>query len=196
MHVGAIGAFLATATALLGSPGPGIAALVAVGRAQGWSGGLRYFVGLQLGLAAAVVICAAGVVSLSAVSAAVTQAMNIGATIYLLYLSYAIATAPVGAQAQSRRSFSPWAGLWLGITNPKAYLAISSLLASPMRLAATQRSELELKSILIMTVIVVVDIVWLWIGVVLRRTQLSPAGERIMNVAMGVTIVIATACSL
>ena len=45
--------FTLAATALLGSPGPGIAALIAVGRSRGAIGGLRYFGSMQLGLALA-----------------------------------------------------------------------------------------------------------------------------------------------
>ena len=55
--------FLASATALLGSPGPGIAALLAVGRVEGW-GGLRFYTGLQLGLAIAFGATAVGLLSL------------------------------------------------------------------------------------------------------------------------------------
>src|SRR4051794_7990612 len=96
MDMRAVGWFVAAATALLGSPGPGIAALLAVGRSEGWAGGLRYFAGLQIGLAVALAICGAGLVSLLAAYPAVTRVMIVAATIYLVYLAYAIATSPVG----------------------------------------------------------------------------------------------------
>src|SRR5277367_4219198 len=134
-NIGAMGAFVATATALLGSPGPGIAALLAAGRSRGWSGGLRYFAGLQAGLAVAVATSGAGVISLFAAYQALTRALLIGAPIYLVSLSYAIATSPAGEdQPDKPRTFSPAASLLLGMTNPKAYLAISTLLASPLQL--------------------------------------------------------------
>jgi threonine/homoserine/homoserine lactone efflux protein len=195
MNIEAIGAFVAAATALLGSPGPGIAALLAVGRAQGWLRGLRYLAGLLVGLSAAAAICAAGVVSLSA-SPAITRTMNAAATIYLVYLAYAIAVSPVGGRQGNPRSFSPLAGTWLGVTNPKAYLAITSLLATPLRLTGGERSDIGLKLALVMAVIICVDLLWLWIGVAVGRARLSAVGERIMNVTMGVTILIATACSV
>jgi threonine/homoserine/homoserine lactone efflux protein len=197
MNIGAMGAFVATATALLGSPGPGIAALLAVGRSQGWSGGLRYFAGLQAGLAVAVAISGVGVISLFTAYPALTRAMVVGATVYLVYLSYAIATSPVGKDQPDRlRSFSPAAGLLLGVTNPKAYLAISTLLASSLQLTVGELSNIGLKMALCMAVIIAVDIVWLWIGVAVGRTKLSAIGERIMNLAMGATILIATVSSL
>jgi threonine/homoserine/homoserine lactone efflux protein len=193
----AVGLFAAAATALLGSPGPGIAALLAVGRSQGWARGLRYYGGLQIGLGCVVAICGAGLVSLLALYPAVGRALVVGAAIYLVYLAYSIATSPVGEQASERPgAYSPIAGLLLGVTNPKAYLAISSLLASPLRLSADTGANLGLKVALCIAVIMLVDIVWLWIGVALGRVKLTRAGERLLNIAMGATLLVATAFSL
>ena len=115
----AVGLFTAAATALLGSPGPGIAALLAVGRAQGWARGLRYYGGLQLGLGCVVAICGAGLLSLLARNPVISRALVIGAAIYLVYLAYSIATSPVGEPASARPgAYSAIAGLLLGITNP------------------------------------------------------------------------------
>ncbi|QTD54937.1 hypothetical protein [Parasphingorhabdus cellanae] len=50
--------FLTTSIILLGSPGPAIATLVAIGRQYGIASGLRYLLGLQIGLAFAAAICA------------------------------------------------------------------------------------------------------------------------------------------
>ena len=57
-NASALLAYLIAATALLGSPGPGIAALIAVGRQKGLRGGLGFFLALQLGLALAAGISA------------------------------------------------------------------------------------------------------------------------------------------
>ena len=197
MDMRAVGLFVVAATALLGSPGPGIAALLAVGKSQGWSGGLRYFTGLQVGLAAALVICGAGLVSLLTAYPGVTHVMVTAATIYLVYLAYAIAKSPVGTDQPDRpASYSPVAGALLGVTNPKAYLAVTSLLASPLQLTVRGSTNVALKMALCMAVIIVVDIVWLWIGVAVGRVKLTSFAERVMNVAMGATILIATAFSI
>lgn len=188
----AVGMFVAAATALLGSPGPGIAALLAVGRSQGWSGGLRFYAGLQAGLAMVVLASGAGLVALLAAYPSVTRLVTIGATIYLVYLAYSIATSPIAAnQPRRSESFSPYSGLLLGLTNPKAYLAMSSLLASPLQLASAKEADIELKMALCMAVILSVDLIWLWCGVTLGRAKLAPTAERIVNISMGVTILIA-----
>jgi hypothetical protein len=38
---------------------------------------------------------------------------------------------------------------------------------------------------------IVVDIVWLYAGVFLRGLMLSPNGERVLNVTLGLTVLIA-----
>ena len=96
-----LGIFLTAAIGLFGSPGPAIAALIAVGRARGFVGGLPYFFGLQLGLATAAGITAAGLFSLLAAFPSALRVMTIAATAYLIYLAYKIASSPVGETAQA-----------------------------------------------------------------------------------------------
>ncbi|GJG85963.1 hypothetical protein tb265_11440 [Gemmatimonadetes bacterium T265] len=74
--------FVTTAVVLLGSPGPGIAALVAVGRARGL-GGLRFYLGLQVGLAGAFGVSAAGLAAALATAPAAATALGVAGTAYL-----------------------------------------------------------------------------------------------------------------
>jgi threonine/homoserine/homoserine lactone efflux protein len=193
MDTVALGIFLTAAVGLLGSPGPGIAALVAVGRARGLVGGLPYFLGLQLGLATAAGITAAGLLSLLAAFPSALRVMTIAATVYLIYLAYKIASSPVGetAQAGNGAHASPAAGFLLGVTNPKAYLAFASLLASYTLIKASAQQDSFTKWFLLVAVMIVVDIVWLYVGVFLRGLILSPNSERVLNVTLGLTVLIA-----
>jgi threonine/homoserine/homoserine lactone efflux protein len=193
MDAAALGIFLTAAVGLLGSPGPAIAALVAVGRARGLVGGLPYFLGLQLGLATAAGITAAGLFSLLAAFPSALRVMTIAATVYLIYLAYKIASSPVGetAQANNGAHASPAAGFLLGVTNPKAYLAFASLLASYTLIKGSAQQDTLTKWFLLVAVMIVVDIVWLYAGVFLRGLMLSPKGERVLNVTLGLTVLIA-----
>jgi threonine/homoserine/homoserine lactone efflux protein len=194
----ALGIFLTAAVGLLGSPGPGIAALVAVGRARGLVGGLPYFLGLQLGLATAAGITAAGLYSLLAAFPSALRVMTIAATVYLIYLACKIASSPVGetAQASNGAHASPAAGFLLGVTNPKAYLAFASLLASYTLIKASAQQDSFTKWFLLVAVMIVVDIVWLYVGVFLRGLTLSPNSERVLNVTLGLTVLIAAGLAL
>jgi threonine/homoserine/homoserine lactone efflux protein len=190
----ALGIFLTAAVGLLGSPGPAIAALIAVGRVRGLAGGLPYFLGLQLGLAMAAGMTAAGLISLLAVFPSALRVMTIAAAIYLIYLAYKIASAPVGKAAQTSHGAhaSPAAGFLLGVTNPKAYLAFASLLASYTLIKGNAQQDTFAKWLLLVAVMIVVDIIWLYVGVSLRGLALSSNSERLLNVTLGLTVLIAT----
>lgn len=194
MDVLALGAFVVSATALLGSPGPGIAALVAVGRAQGFVPGLRYYAGLQVGLALAAGITAAGLAWVLDAFPAALMALALVATAYLLYLAYRIATSPVGTALDSRAaSPSPLAGLALGIANPKAFVAFASLFASHAIVSNSAKADLALKWTLCVVVMVVVDLAWLLVGVALNRANLRPMTERVLNHGLAAALVVAAA---
>ncbi len=192
----AAGLFLLTAIALLGSPGPGIAALVAIGRERGFAGGLRYFMGLQLGLATAAAASAFGVVAVLSLVPGVALLLTIASTSYLLWLAWCIATAPVGGIEGGGAPSGFGSGLLLGLSNPKAYLAFALLFASRSIVAGPAGSDAAGKWLLIVAVIVAVDLVWLAIGAVLRRAPLGPRSERAMNVALGLAILVATGMSV
>lgn len=189
--------FILAAVALLGSPGPAIAALLAVGRVDGWTGGLRFYAGLQIGLATAAGISIAGLFAAVSTFPAALLAMSLIATVYLLYLAYKIATAPVGKKdGNGSQSSSLLAGLLLGVTNPKAYLAFASLFASFLLVEADVTADSVAKWSIVVAVMIVVDLAWLWIGVRLGRLNLSDRAERRVNVTLAGTIVLASALAL
>jgi threonine/homoserine/homoserine lactone efflux protein len=193
----ACGAFVLAATALLGSPGPGIIALVAVGRARGFMGGLRFYAGLQVGLAVAAGIAAAGIASVLQAAPAATAAMTIIATIYLVYLAYRIATSPVGSPVgEEAPSTSAVAGLLLGIVNPKTLVAFASLFASQAIIKSDPQDDIMVKWVLCVIVMIVVDFAWLLAGAALHRWTLQPKFERALNLVLAAAIVAAAMLAL
>ena len=185
----ALGAFVLAAVALLGSPGPGIAALVAVGRSGGWRAGLRFYGGLQLGLALAAAGCAVG---LAAALTTVPQAARVLGWVsaaYLLYLAARIAFAPVGEGAGGAAPRASAAGgFLLGISNPKAYMAFVSLMAMRPVAVTGGAPDAAAKWALILAVILTVDFAWLWLGGVIGMAKMSPRAERLLNASMGVAL--------
>lgn len=181
--------FTLAAIMLLGSPGPGIAALLAVGRDSGMRGGLRFFWGLQIGLALAAGISAAGLFSMIQALPGATMMMIVAATLYLIWLAWKIASAPVGLPAgASAFPATARGGFLLGITNPKSYVAFVSLMASYGIVRQPAWADSGLKWLICVAVMIIVDLIWLWLGVVVGRAALSPRAERIMNICMGATI--------
>lgn len=185
--------FAVAAIVLLGSPGPGIAALISVGKTKGLVGGLRFYGGLQMGLAAAAAISAAGLFSAIQALPLAARGLAIIATVYLLYLAWKIASAPVGETSEAKSSsFADTAlgGVLLGITNPKAYIAFASLMAAYPIVRQRETADLGLKWSICVIVMVVVDLAWLWLGVVVGKARMSPRAERAMNLVMGGLILV------
>ncbi len=199
MNILNVGLFSLAAIVLLGSPGPGIAALIAVGREKGFAGGLGFYGGLQIGLALAAGISAAGLFSIIQAIPMAMTAMTILATLYLLYLAYSIITAPVGMDAGKQDTgFAGTAlgGFLLGITNPKAYIAFISLMASYPIINANNSADVTVKWLVCIIVMVVVDILWLWLGVIIQKANMKPRSERLLNIAMGSIIAGTTVIAL
>lgn len=189
------GLFLATATILLGSPGPGIAALISVGRSRGFARSLPFFWGLQAGLYLAAAACGLGLFSVLREVPAAMASLAAIATAYLIWLAYRIATAPVGsppAGQPSGFSFTASGGFLLGITNPKAYVAFVSLMSSCVIVRSSAFADAALKWLSIVFIIVTVDIAWLWVGVIVGQSSLGPRSERALNILMGSAILIAS----
>ena len=188
--------FLASATALLGSPGPGIAALLAIGRVEGW-GALRFYAGLQVGLAIAFGATAVGLLSLLEAVPFALRMMTLASIAYLIYLAYQIAAAPVGSTLQNppARS-SAMSGFLLGIANPKAYIAFASLLASQTLVEHDLQVDALLKWIICVIVAMVVDIAWLFVRVKLQRAALRPLTDRILHFTLSSTILLPSPLTL
>ncbi|MEP7454338.1 LysE family transporter [Phyllobacterium sp. SB3] len=189
------GLFVLAAIALLGSPGPGIAALVAVGREKGFAQGMKFYTGLQIGLALAAGISAVCLLLMIEPIKELMTVMVVVATAYLVYLAYAIATAPVGAEEKSASRFGAVSGLLLGITNPKAYIAFISLMAAYPIIPSNSHADLTFKLLACIIVMIIVDILWLGLGAVLHRAQLKPKSERALNIVMGATILLTAVLS-
>jgi threonine/homoserine/homoserine lactone efflux protein len=189
--------FVAEAAALLGSPGPGIAALVSVGRRSGFRRGLRYFWALQLGLAVALALSAAGLLAAVVSSPIAIVVLAAAGTAYLVFLAIQIAMAPVGADLDVPGAEPGLiGGFLLGVANPKAYLAFMALMASTAIAPSSGTLDLAVKAALIVGVVIAVDLVWLWIGSRARRLRLSERAEQALNILMGATIIGAAILSL
>jgi threonine/homoserine/homoserine lactone efflux protein len=189
--------FLVSAFALLGTPGPGIAALLAIGKLHGIEGSLRFFTGLQAGLAIVAGACASGLLSVLSSLPLLTGVLTLAAILYLGWLAWSIAMSPVGSATPSAAVPTTFtAGLLLGISNPKAYLAFVTLFASQTLVSSSHTADAASKWGLTIATILIVDIAWLYAGVRLGRVSLGPRAERRVNMALGLAIALVALYSL
>ena len=191
--------FAGMAAGLLGSPGPGSAALVATGRDRGFVASLPFFLSMQLGLLAALIVCAFGLSQfiLAIPSAAFT--LTLIAAAYLIYLGLKIATAPVESRPSAGRApdFSWLGGFLLGAANPKAYLAFIALLGSAAIAGSLgSGTDLAAKIAISLCVTLTVDAAWLVMGVALGLIALGPKRERLLNLIFGALLIITAVMTL
>lgn len=190
--------FILACAALLGSPGPGIAALVAIGRTKGLASGFGFLIAMQIGLALAAGLSALGLIGFLHAVPTMHTALTVVSGLYLAWLAWQIATQSLAGDVGSQASPHPASlamGFVLGFANPKAYLAFVSLFGSFVLLnPAFETADTIAKWVACVIVMIVVDFAWLAIGAALGRIRLSPTSERTMN--MGMALMILAACAV
>jgi threonine/homoserine/homoserine lactone efflux protein len=193
---GAVGALLASALAIMGSPGPTTLSLVAAGSAYGARACLRYLAGLVLGTLVVLLAVAAGITAaLLAVPALSTALLAVSAA-YILWLAYHIATAPpLGAPAAGAVAPSLAAGVLLGVANPKAWVAIGAVFASAT-LASGALTDAAEKVALLSAIVVLIHVVWLAVGVSLAPLLRDPRRSRAVNLTLATALVGAVALAV
>lgn len=192
--------FALAAAALLGSPGPGVTALMAVGRLRGGVGALRYYLWMQIGISIAAALCAAGLGAFVTAYPALYSILLAGSIAYLLWLAWSIATAPLGSTIDEDRTggaFTSAGAFMLGFANPQVYLVFAVLFGTFTIVAPTHGLiDNSIKWLAGVVITATVYLAWLFAGVVLGNIGLSPRAERTMNVCMGVAILIACGFTL
>jgi threonine/homoserine/homoserine lactone efflux protein len=196
IHWGAVGPLLLISLAIMGSPGPATISLVAAGSAYGVRRSLPYLVGIIAGTTIVLVAVATGI------TAAILTVPVIGSVLiwisvaYILWLAYRIATAPpVSAPNAAPGALSLAGGVLLGVANPKAWVAIAAVFAST-RLADAAATDAAAKIGALTVMIIVICSTWLIAGTSIAPWLRNPRRARIVNVALAVGLVVATALAV
>lgn len=168
---------------VMGSPGPSTVSATAVGASFGLRRALAYVTGLVLGTVAVLLVVAAGVLGLLMSVPGAAPVLTVVSAAYILYLAYRIATAPPLSRQDPATAVPAFAaGFALAIANPKAYLAISAVVAVAPELAPT------LKISALVGMIVLIHALWLLAGASLSRLLQDPVASRIANVVLAVAL--------
>ena len=174
---------------LLITPGPGVLSLAGVGAAYGYAHGFRYLVGLFIGTN---LVCLGVISGLAAVMLAqpglrtVLTLISVG---YLLWLALRIAFAGTKlAFIERARPPGIRGGILLQAVNPKAYVVNTMLFSGFAFMAARPALEMGIKLVLLNAIWISIHILWLWLGVSLRRMNLSSQVQRGINIAMALAM--------
>ena len=174
---------------LLITPGPGVLSLAGVGAAYGYAHGFRYLVGLFIGTN---LVCLGVISGLAAVMLAqpglrtVLTLISVG---YLLWLALRIAFAGTKlAFIERARPPGIRGGILLQAVNPKAYVVNTTLFSGFAFMATRPALEMGIKLVLLNAIWISIHILWLWLGVSLRRMNLSSQVQRGINIAMALAM--------
>jgi threonine/homoserine/homoserine lactone efflux protein len=117
--------------------------------------------------------------------------------VYLAVLAWKIATAaPITPRQESGTAPSLLGGLLLGVANPKAYLALSAVLAGSHSGIDTAGIYPGLKVAVLAAMIVMIHAAWLLAGTALAGALSRPSTSRALNVSMASLLLLSTLWSV
>jgi threonine/homoserine/homoserine lactone efflux protein len=186
---------LLASLAIMGSPGPATISLTAAGSAYGVRRSFPYLAGIVAGTTVVLLAVASGITAALLAVPALRIVLVVVAAAYILRLAYRIATAPPHSDDTAARPPTLAAGAFLGIANPKAWIAIAAVFAS-VRVATGAVEDAGAKLILLSAMIVAINTVWLTAGASLAPLLRDPRRARRVNVALASALVVASAFAL
>jgi threonine/homoserine/homoserine lactone efflux protein len=194
--IGALGTLILSALAIMGSPGPSTISLVGSSIAYGVRRSTGYCLGLIVGTIVVLLAAATGITAVLLAVPALRWALVIGGTAYILWLAYHLATAPpLSEQTRAERHPRLMDGLILGVISPKAWIAISAVVASA-RLADTAAVDAALKIPLLAAVVVAIHAIWLLAGRLVVGVMRKPRLSRAVNITFAALLVAASLLAL
>ena len=195
---------------LMGSPGPATISLAASGSAFGIRASLGYLGGIITGTTAVLLLVATGIATALLAHPIAGQVLTAIAAIYILYLAWKIATAPI-RPARATASKSPQTtpeptpkttgpdfrgGVMLAIANPKAFAAIGAVYAAHAIAPHSLWLDNALKIAALALVIVLVNSLWLVFGAGFARLLSDPRFGRLINILFAALLIASLAMAL
>ena len=191
-----VGPLLLASAAIMGSPGPATISLFAAGSAYGVRRSLPYLVGIIVGTTIVLVAVAAGITAALLALPAIGSVLIWISAAYILWLAYRIATAPPLSEQTAVSDVPSLAGgALLGVANPKAWVAIAAVFASS-HLADDATMDAAAKIAVLTAMIIVICATWLVAGTSLARLFRDPRRARVVNAALAVALIGATALAV
>jgi threonine/homoserine/homoserine lactone efflux protein len=184
---------LASAAALMASPGPATLSVAATSAAYGFWRSLSYVMGINLGTIVVLLVMAIGASSLLYALPQIALPVSIAASLYILYLAYRIATAPPLTDKSNERSPGMMPGLLLAMANPKAYLAIGAVYSKAVLTPASAVSDAVLKCVILSAAIILIHMVWALAGSAFTSLLRDPKAARAVNLILAAALVLVVA---
>jgi threonine/homoserine/homoserine lactone efflux protein len=163
------------------TPGPGVLSLAGVGAGFGWKVGMMYLIGLFFGTNGVALLVVLGFKQFLFEIDGVEITFLLLSLSYLSFLSWRIATSDnkTGFE-QSFKSPRLYEGIFLQFVNPKAYVVQGHLFVV--------LSLDMVKFIIVNSIWIPIHLLWLWLGISLKKWSLDYNKQIWVNRGMGLAL--------
>ena len=171
------------------TPGPGVLSLAGVGAGFGWKVGMMYLIGLFFGTNGVALLVVLGFKQFLFEIDGVEITFLLLSLSYLSFLSWRIATSDnkTGFK-QSLKAPRLYEGIFLQFVNPKAYVVQGHLFVVLSLGLASFNTEIILKFIIVNSIWIPIHLLWLWLGISLKKWSLAVNKQVWVNRGMGLAL--------
>jgi threonine/homoserine/homoserine lactone efflux protein len=126
-----------------------------------------------------------------------TPVVTVVAGAYFVYLAIRIATAPsLSERTDQDRQPTFASGVLLSLINPKGYAAMAALFSGFVLIRERLELDVAAKVFVLVTIIIAVNLAWLFAGAALTRFFREHRTNRIINVTFAILLVASVAFAL
>lgn len=187
---------LAFAAVMVGSPGPANMAFLASGAAVGYRRTVPFIIGAISGFMVLIVALAAGLGEALERLPALALAMKIASSVYILYLAYKIATAPVTDVGTAKPAVGFWPGTVVHPLNPKAWAMQLTALSQFIDPASPYWPQALFVMLAFLVVAFPLNSAWALAGRGVRSLIHRPDRLRALNITLAVLTVLVVGVAL
>ena len=168
------------------TPGPGVLSLAGVGAGFGWRVGIMYLIGLFLGTNGVALLVVLGFKQFLFEIDGVELTFLVLSLSYLSFLSWRIATSDnkTGFKETSKAP-KLYEGIFLQFVNPKAYVVQGHLFVVLSLGISSYNTEILTKFLIVNSIWIPIHILWLWLGISLKKWSLASNKQVWVNRGMG-----------
>jgi len=171
------------------TPGPGVLSLAGVGAGFGWRVGIMYLIGLFLGTNGVALLVVLGFKQFLFEIDGVELTFLVLSLSYLSFLSWRIATSDnkTGFKETSKAP-KLYEGIFLQFVNPKAYVVQGHLFVVLSLGISSYNTEILTKFLIVNSIWIPIHILWLWLGISLKKWSLASKKQVWVNRGMGLAL--------
>ena len=171
------------------TPGPGVLSLAGVGAGFGWKVGMMYLIGLFFGTNGVALLVVLGFKQFLFEIDGVEITFLLLSLSYLSFLSWRIATSDnkTGFK-QSLKAPRLYEGIFLQFVNPKAYVVQGHLFVVLSLGMVSYSTEIIVKFIIVNSIWIPIHLLWLWLGISLKKWSLAVNKQIWVNRGMGLAL--------